>query len=84
MDRIESKLDEIGEMTSQFGRMMVDNQSKKPIAKSNFTRYYPQLPSTRSQYTPPASDNEEDNNGGYDEENNRWTGYYPPEKKNKY
>ncbi|KAF0527922.1 hypothetical protein F8M41_013379 [Gigaspora margarita] len=41
---------------------MLDNQSKKPVAKSNFTRYYPQLPSTRSQYTPPTSDNEEDNN----------------------
>src|SRR5688500_18055294 len=39
-----------------------------PIAKSNFTRYYPQLPSTQSQYTPPDpdSDNEDD---GYDEEN---------------
>ncbi|CAG8549849.1 16030_t:CDS:2 [Cetraspora pellucida] len=70
IDRIESKIDEIGQMTSQFGRMMLDNQSKKPVAKSNFTRYYPQLPSTRSQYTPPTSDNEEDNNSGYDEENN--------------
>ncbi|CAG8834981.1 44480_t:CDS:2, partial [Gigaspora margarita] len=30
MDRIESKVDEIGQMTSQFGRMMLDNQSKKP------------------------------------------------------
>src|SRR3954470_19002516 len=27
-----------------------------PVAKSNFTRYYSQLPSTQSQYTPPASD----------------------------
>ncbi|CAG8807812.1 3918_t:CDS:2, partial [Gigaspora margarita] len=30
IDRIESKVDEIGQMTSQFGRMMLDNQSKKP------------------------------------------------------
>src|SRR6266496_3900786 len=51
-----------------------------PVAKSNFTRYYPQLPSTQSQYTPPDSDNEED---GYDEENNRWTGYDLPVKKNR-
>jgi len=49
-----------------------------PIAKSNFTCYYPQLPSTQSQYTPPDSDNEEDS---YDEKNNRWTGYDPPVKK---
>ncbi|CAG8765852.1 30341_t:CDS:2 [Gigaspora margarita] len=30
MDRIESKVDKIGQMTSQFGRMILDNQSKKP------------------------------------------------------
>ncbi|CAG8824998.1 19169_t:CDS:2 [Gigaspora margarita] len=30
MDRIESKVDEISQMTSQFGRMILDNQSKKP------------------------------------------------------
>jgi len=48
-----------------------------PVAKSNFTRYYPQLPSTQSQYTPPDSDNEED---GYDKVDNDW--YYAPEKKN--
>ncbi|CAG8855650.1 45483_t:CDS:1, partial [Gigaspora margarita] len=30
IDRIESKVDEIGQMTSQFGRMMLNNQSKKP------------------------------------------------------
>ncbi|CAG8782269.1 8963_t:CDS:2, partial [Rhizophagus irregularis] len=30
------------------------------VAKSNFTQcYYPQLPSTQPQYTPPDSDNEE-------------------------
>ncbi|CAG8788970.1 1438_t:CDS:2 [Gigaspora margarita] len=37
MDRIESKIDEIGQMTSQFRRMILDNQSKKPVAKSNST-----------------------------------------------
>ncbi|KAF0383801.1 hypothetical protein F8M41_011710 [Gigaspora margarita] len=47
--------------------------SLNPVAKSNFTRYYPQLPSTQSQYMPPASDDDDDNSGGYDEENNRWT-----------
>jgi len=47
-----------------------------PVAKSNFTRYYPQLPSTQSQYTPPDSDNEED---GYDKADNEW--YYALEKK---
>ncbi|CAG8782719.1 43441_t:CDS:2 [Gigaspora margarita] len=30
MDRIESKVDEIGQMASQFRRMILDNQSKKP------------------------------------------------------
>ncbi|CAG8777267.1 16308_t:CDS:1, partial [Gigaspora rosea] len=29
IDKIESKVDEIGQMTSQFGRMMLENQSKK-------------------------------------------------------
>ncbi|CAG8730299.1 15641_t:CDS:2, partial [Cetraspora pellucida] len=62
MDRIESKVDEIGQMTSQFGRIMLDNQSKKPVAKSNFTCYYLQLPSIQSQYTFSASDNKKDNN----------------------
>src|SRR5688572_3481220 len=47
-----------------------------PVAKSNFTRYYPQLPSTQFQYTPPDSDNEED---GYDKADNEW--YYAPKKK---
>ncbi|CAG8793636.1 4085_t:CDS:1, partial [Cetraspora pellucida] len=37
IDRIESKIDEISQMISQFERMMVDNQSKKPVAKSNLT-----------------------------------------------
>ena len=49
-----------------------------PVVKSNFTYYYPQLPSTQSQYTPPDSDNEED---GYDKADNEW--YYAPEKKNR-
>ncbi|CAG8855969.1 32724_t:CDS:2, partial [Gigaspora margarita] len=30
MDRIESKVDEIGQMISQFERIILDNQSKKP------------------------------------------------------
>lgn len=68
----------------QEGHKKNNCPSLNPVAKSNFTRYYPQLPSTQSQYTPPASDDDDDNSGGYDEENNRWTGYYPPEKKNKY
>ncbi|CAG8603199.1 9095_t:CDS:1 [Diversispora eburnea] len=38
MDRIESKVDEIGQMTSQFGKMILKNQSKKPVAKSNRTQ----------------------------------------------
>ena len=50
-----------------------------PVAKSNFTQcYYPQLPSTQPQYTPPDSDNEKD---GYDKVENRW--YYVSEKKNR-
>ncbi|UZO01530.1 uncharacterized protein OCT59_012628 [Rhizophagus irregularis] len=85
IDRLESKIDEIGQMTSKFGRISLNDQSRKPfycsncgqeghkknncprlnpVAKSNFTQcYYPQLPSTQPQYTPPDSDNEED---GYD------------------
>jgi hypothetical protein len=50
-----------------------------PVAKSNFTRYYPQLPSTQSQFTPPDSD-EENGEDGYDKADNDW--YYAPEKKN--
>jgi hypothetical protein len=50
-----------------------------PIAKSNFTRYYSQLPSTQSQYTPPDSDNEE--NGDNNEKEDRW--YDLPVKKNR-
>ncbi|CAG8632120.1 12677_t:CDS:2, partial [Cetraspora pellucida] len=30
INRIESKVDEIGQITSQFRRMMLDNQFKKP------------------------------------------------------
>ncbi|PKY30364.1 hypothetical protein RhiirB3_392511 [Rhizophagus irregularis] len=99
IDRLESKIDEIGQMTSKFGRISLNDQSRKPfycsncgqeghkknncprlnpVAKSNFTQcYYPQLPSTQPQYTPPDSDNEED---GYDKVENGW--YYAPEKKN--
>ncbi|UZO29133.1 uncharacterized protein OCT59_022622 [Rhizophagus irregularis] len=89
IDRLESKIDEIGQMTSKFGRISLNDQSQKPfycsncrqeghkknncprlnpVAKSNFTQcYYPQLPSTQPQYTPPDSDNEED---GYDKVEN--------------
>ena len=85
IDRLESKIDEIGQMTSKFGRISLNDQSRKPfycsncgqeghkknncprlnpVAKSNFTQcYYPQLPSTQLQYTPPDSDDKED---GYD------------------
>ena len=100
IDRLESKIDEIGQMTSKFGRISLNDQSRKPfycnnygqeghkknncprlnpVAKSNFTQcYYPQLPSTQPQYTPPDSDNEEN---GYDKVENGW--YYASEKKNR-
>ncbi|KAF0521515.1 hypothetical protein F8M41_015798 [Gigaspora margarita] len=68
----------------QEGHKKNNFPSLNPVAKSNFTRYYPHLSSTQSQYMPPASDDDADNSSGYDEENNIWTGYYPPEKKNKY
>ncbi|CAJ0757174.1 6625_t:CDS:2 [Entrophospora sp. SA101] len=68
MDRIESKVDEIGQMTSQFGKMVLENQSKKPIAKSNRTqRYYPFQPINYN-----FSANNE--NSGYNEENDIWYG----------
>ena len=89
IDRLESKIDEIGQMTSKFSRISLNDQSRKPfycsncgqeghkknncprlnpVAKSNLTQcYYPQLPSTQPQYTPPDSDNEED---GYDKVEN--------------
>ncbi|CAG8540833.1 12122_t:CDS:2, partial [Cetraspora pellucida] len=35
IDRIELKIDEIGQMISQFGRMMLENQSKKSPEKYN-------------------------------------------------
>ncbi|RIB13191.1 hypothetical protein C2G38_2198543 [Gigaspora rosea] len=73
IDRIESKVDEIGQMTSQFGRMMLENQSKKPVAKSNLThRYFPPLIPSQSQYASPDSDDNEDSEGEYNEEENRW------------
>ncbi|CAG8660579.1 10655_t:CDS:1, partial [Diversispora eburnea] len=75
MDRIESKVDEIGQMTSQFGKMVLENQSKKPIAKTNRTqRYYPFQPINSSVLA-----NEEGNEGGYDEEKDIW--YDSSEKK---
>ncbi|RGB24039.1 hypothetical protein C1646_676678 [Rhizophagus diaphanus] len=98
IDRLELKIDEIGQMTSKFGRISLNDQSRKPfycsncgqeghkknncprlnpVAKSNFTQcYYPQLPSTQPQYTPPDSDNEKNS---YDKVENGW--YYAPEKK---
>ncbi|CAG8635905.1 8094_t:CDS:2, partial [Diversispora eburnea] len=64
MDRIESKVDEIGQITSQFGKMVLENQSQKPVAKLNRTqRYYPFQPINSS-----VSANEESNEGRYDEE----------------
>ncbi|KAF0470272.1 hypothetical protein F8M41_025411 [Gigaspora margarita] len=57
----------------QEGHKKNNCPSLNPVAKSNFTHYYPQLLSTQSQYMPPASNDDDDNSGGYDEENNRWT-----------
>ncbi|CAG8808596.1 213_t:CDS:2, partial [Dentiscutata erythropus] len=70
-NRIESKVDEIGQLTSQFGRMILDNQSKKPVAKSNSTHQYfsPLIPS-QSQYASLNSDDIENSEGGYNEEDN--------------
>ena len=69
-------------MTSQFGRMMLDN--KKPVAKSNSTyRYFPPLIPSQSQYASPDSDDNEDE-GGYNEEENRWHAPSQSEKKNRY
>ena len=53
-----------------------------PVAKSNFTRYYSQLPSTQSQYTPPDSDGDDDNSGDCDKADNEW--HYASEKKNSH
>ncbi|RIB11455.1 hypothetical protein C2G38_2203380 [Gigaspora rosea] len=70
IDRIESKINEIGQMTFQFRRIMLDN--KKPIAKSNSTyRYFPLIP-FQSQYASPNSDNNEDKECEYNENENRW------------
>ncbi|CAG8792526.1 45588_t:CDS:2, partial [Gigaspora margarita] len=70
MDRIESKVDEIGQMTSQFGRMILDNQSKKPVAKSNSTyRYFPPLIPSQSQCA--SSDSDEDDGGILDSNKNQ-------------
>ncbi|CAG8819729.1 24923_t:CDS:1, partial [Gigaspora rosea] len=85
IDRIESKVDEIGQMTSQFGRMMLENQSKKPVAKSNLTyRYFPPLIPSQSQYASPDLDDNEDEEGGYNEEENRWHAPSQSEKKNRH
>ncbi|CAG8721537.1 7181_t:CDS:2 [Cetraspora pellucida] len=60
-------------MTSQFGRIMLENQSKKPVAKSNLThRYFPPLIPSQSQYASPDSDDNEDSEDEYNEEENRW------------
>ncbi|CAG8791387.1 4973_t:CDS:1, partial [Acaulospora morrowiae] len=59
-------------------KMVLENQSKKPVAKSNRTqRYYPFQPINSS-----VSDNEEGNEGGYDEEKDIWLD--SSEKKNGY
>ncbi|RIB02571.1 hypothetical protein C2G38_2149944 [Gigaspora rosea] len=82
MDRIESKVDEIGQMTSQFGKMMLDN--KKPVAKSNSTyRYFPPLIPSQSQYASPDSDDNENEEDGYNEEENKWHAPSQSEKKNR-
>ncbi|KAF0428437.1 hypothetical protein F8M41_005853 [Gigaspora margarita] len=83
IDRIESKVDEISQMTSQFGRMMLDN--KKPVAKSNSThRYFLPLIPSQSQYASPDKDNEGGyDEGGYNEEENRWHAPFQSEKKNR-
>ncbi|CAG8635479.1 5055_t:CDS:2, partial [Diversispora eburnea] len=78
MDRIELKVDKIGQMTSQFGKMVLENQSKKPVAKLNRTQQcYPFQPINSS-----VSANEEGNEGGYDEEKDIWLD--SSEKKNRY
>src|SRR3954469_20608596 len=35
IDRLESKIDEIGQMTSKFGRILLNDQSRKPFYCSN-------------------------------------------------
>ncbi|RHZ50856.1 hypothetical protein Glove_490g8 [Diversispora epigaea] len=87
IDRIESKVDEIGQMTSQFGKMVLENQSGKPLKKSNRTqRYYPFQPIKQENYD--YSNNEE--NSGYNEEDNIWyddnsdVSLSSNEKKNRY
>jgi hypothetical protein len=35
IDRLESKIDEIGQMTSKFGRILLNDQSQKPFYCSN-------------------------------------------------
>jgi hypothetical protein len=35
IDRLESKIDEIGQMTSKFGRLSLNDQSRKPFYCSN-------------------------------------------------
>ncbi|CAG8817210.1 2412_t:CDS:2, partial [Cetraspora pellucida] len=80
IDRIESKVDKIGQMTSQFGTMMLDN--KKPVAKSNSTyRYFSPLIPSQSQYASPDSDNNENEEGRYSEEENKWHALSQLEKK---
>ena len=72
--RLEEKVDEIGHMLSHLN---INNQSKKPIAKSNRTqRYYPFRPINYS-----FSANNE--NSGYNEENGIWYDD-DSEKKNEY
>ncbi|RHZ76083.1 hypothetical protein Glove_205g39 [Diversispora epigaea] len=69
--RLEEKVDEIGNMLS---RLNIDNQSQKPVAKSNRTqRYYP-----FQQINSSVSANEE----GYDDDENIF--YDSSKKKNGY
>ncbi|CAG8677450.1 9197_t:CDS:1, partial [Paraglomus brasilianum] len=63
--RLEEKVDEIGHMLSHLN---INNQSKKPIAKSNRTqRYYPFQPINYN-----SSANINNGNSGYNEENDIW------------
>ncbi|CAG8667383.1 7703_t:CDS:2, partial [Paraglomus brasilianum] len=72
--RLEEKVDEIGNMLSNLN---INNQSKKPVAKSNRTqRYYP-FQSINYNF---SANNE---NSGYNEENDIWYDD-DSEKKNEY
>ena len=65
----------------QEGHKKSNCSTSNPVAKSNFTRYYLQLPSTQSQYTPPDSDNDDEECGENDKNKAENDWYYAPEKK---